>query len=215
MSNLKRRTYNSQARDEQAAQTKTRILASAQKLFQTEGFECVTIEKLAQDAKVSSPSIYALFKSKRGVLRALMDEALPFDKREALVEKAKQAKSAQEHLMISAKISRQMYDAERAQMDIFRSACGLAPEFKKLEIEREQRRYQRQEEGMKKIAMEKSLIKGLSLSKARDILWAFTGRDMYRLFVVEQGWTSNAYEKWLAQMLIKTLLGEDQLKSQC
>ncbi len=76
MSNLKRRTYNSQARDEQAAQTKTRILASAQKLFQTEGFECVTIEKLAQDAKVSSPSIYALFKSKRGVLRALMDEAL-------------------------------------------------------------------------------------------------------------------------------------------
>lgn len=213
MSNLKKRIYNSQARDEQAAQTKARIIASALKLFQSEGFECVTIEKLAQDAKVSSPSIYALFKSKRGVLSALMDEALPTDKREALVEKAELAKSAKEHLMISAKISRQMYDAERAQMDIFRSASVLAPEFKKLEIEREQRRYKRQEEGMKKIAMEKSLINGLSLSKARDILWAFTGRDMYRLFVVEQGWTSNAYEKWLAQMLIKTLLGENYLKS--
>lgn len=213
MSNIKKRIYASEARNVQATQTKARILTSALKLFQSDGFEGVTIEKLAQDAKVSNPLIYALFKSKRGVLRALMDEALPTDKREALVEKARQAKSAKEHLMLAAKISRQMYDAERAQMDIFRSASVLAPEFKKLEIEREQRRYKRQEEGMKKMAKEKSLLKGLSLSKARDILWAFTGRDLYRLFVIEQGWTSNAYEKWLAKMLIKTLLGEDQLKS--
>ncbi len=211
MSNLKKRIYHSEARSVQAAQTKVRILASAIKLFQSEGFECVTIEKLARDAKVSSPSIYALFKSKRGVLRALMDEALPTDKREALVKKAKQAKSPKEHLMISAKISRQMYDAERAQMDIFRGASVLAPEFKKLEIEREQRRYKRQEEGVKKMMKEKAIIKGISLSKAQDILWVFTGRDMYRLFVVEQGWTSEKYERWLAQLLIKTLIGTDHL----
>jgi hypothetical protein len=31
---------------------------------------------------------------------------------------------------------------------------------------------------------------------------------MYRMFVVEQGWTSEEYEKWLAQLLIKTLIGE-------
>lgn len=208
MSNPKKRIYHSKVRSAQATQTRSRILAAALELFQSEGFECVTIEKLAQAAEVSPPSIYALFKSKRGVLRALIDEALPTDKREALVEKAKNAQSAKEHLAISAKISRQMYDAEKAQMDLFRGASVLAPELKQLEIEREQRRYKRQEEGVKKMAMEKSLIDGLELSKARDILWAFTGRDMYRLFVIERGWTSREYEKWLAQLLEKTLLEE-------
>ncbi len=93
-------------------------------------------------------------------------------------------------------------------MDIFQGASILAPEFKELEKERELRRYKRQEESVKTMVKEKSLVKGLSLSRARDILWAFTGRDMYRMFVVEQGWTSEEYEKWLAQLLVKMLLSD-------
>jgi hypothetical protein len=46
--------------------------------------------------------------------------------------------------------------------------------------------------------MDEALPKGLSLSQARDILWGFTGRDIYRMFVIERGWTSEEYEKWLA-----------------
>ena len=206
MSNRKKRVYNSEARTSQAAETKSRILDCAKKLFQTEGFECVTIEKVAKAAKVSAPTIYALFQSKRGILRALMDEALPTDQFLALVEKGNLEKSAKRRLENTAKISRQMYDAERAQMDIFRGASVLAPEFKELERERELRRYKRQEEYVKRLAEEKSLAKGISLSKARDIMWAFTGRDMYRMFVVERGWSSDEYEKWLAELLIKTLL---------
>lgn len=210
MSSRKKRAYNSTARHAQAAQTRSRILASARKLFQSEGFDCVTIEKLAQAAEVSAPTIYSLFQSKRGVLRAVMDEALSSDQFETLVEKVKQEKSAKGRLMLSAKMARQIYDAEKAQMSIFRGASVIAPELKELEKEREQRRYQRQEETVKVMAKEKSLTKGLSLSKARDILWAFTGRDMYRMFVVEQGWTSDEYEKWLAQLLVKTLIADDQ-----
>ncbi len=59
---------------------------------------------------------------------------------------------------------------------------------------------------IKVIEQEKSLIRGLSIAKAHDILWAFTGRDMYRMLVMEQGWTSDEYESWLAQLLIKMLL---------
>ncbi len=53
---------------------------------------------------------------------------------------------------------------------------------------------------------EKILAKGLTLQKARDILWTLTGRDMYRMLVIERGWTSDEYEKWLAQILVKSLL---------
>lgn len=206
MSKNKKRPYKSLIRNARAAKTRERILATAKNLFATEGFEYVTIEKIAQSANVSIPTVYSLFQSKRGILRALMDEALPKKRFEDLVEKSNHAKSAEGRLYFSAKIARQMYDAERAQMDIFRGAAVLAPEFKELEKERERRRYSRQEVTIKALVEEKSLAKGLSITKARDILWAFTGRDMYRMFVIEQGWTSQEYEKWLAQLLIHTLI---------
>ena len=213
MSNQTKRIYNSESRLEQAEQTRNRILVAARILFESDGYESVTIEKLAQAAEVSSPTIYSLFKSKRGVLHALMDEALPTLQREVLLDGVKEGRSAKEILLSAAKISRQMYDAERAQMDILRGASVIAPEFKKLEKEREKRRYIRQEESTKRMVKEKSLLKGLSLSKARDIIWAFTGRDLYRMLVVERGWTSDEYEKWLAQLLIKTLIGSEPNES--
>ena len=209
MSIQKKRTYNSENRNAQAAQTRHRILESAKQLFQSDGFECVTIEKLAQAAEVSIPTVYSLFQSKRGVLFALMDEALPTEEFNALVEAGKQEKSAKKRLMITAKLSRQLYDSERAQIDIFQGASLLAPELKEQQKEREQRRYLRQEEFVETLMKDKVLLKGLSLSQARDILWAFTGRDIYRMFVIERGWTSEEYEKWLAQLLIKTLLRDD------
>ena len=207
MSKLKKRPYKSITRDAQATRTRESILTAAKNLFESEGFEYVTIEKIALTADVSIPTIYALFQSKRGVLRALMDEVFPKQQFDTLVEKSKRAKSPITRLRFSAKIARQMYDAEKTQMNIFQGASVLAPEFKEFEKEREMRRYHRQEVTIQAMVREKSLAKGLSITKARDILWAFTGRDLYRMFVIEQRWTSKEYEKWLAQLLIKTLLG--------
>lgn len=206
MSTPTKRAYNSDSRHAKAIETKRRILDSAKKLFEKEGFELVTIEKIASASKVSSPTIYSLFQSKRGILRALMDEALPNDQREALVEKVKYETSPEERLRLAAKISRQMYDAERAQMDVFRGASVLSPEFKELEREREERRYKRQEETFKAFWKQKHLIDGLALSKAQDIIWAFTGRDLYRMLVVDKGWTSDEYEEWLGNTLIRSLI---------
>lgn len=202
-----KRSYNSESREAQAILTRNRILISARKLFESEGFECVTIEKLAQTSEVSMPTIYALFKSKRGVLGALMDEAFPAH--HVLHAETKQEKSPKKRLMIAAKMARQMYDIERAQLRIFQSAAVLAPEFKQLEKEREERRYTRLEESIKTMTKEKSFKKELDPSKAHDILWALTGRDLYRMLVIEQHWTSDEYENWLGQLLIKTLIDDN------
>ena len=51
-------------------------------------------------------------------------------------------------------------------------------------------------------------LKGLTLSQVHDILWTLTGRDIYRMLVVERGWTSDEYEMRLEQLLIKSLLTE-------
>ena len=212
MSSKQKRNYNSANRNVAAAQTRDRILLSAKELFKSSGFEYVTIENIAYEAKVSGPTVYALFKSKLGILRALMDEALPTEQFVSLVAEARREKAASKHLCITAKIARQIYDAEKAQMDIFSGVSVLAPELKILEQEREQRRHKRLELTIKVIEQERSLKRNLTIAKAHDILWAFTGRDMYRMLVVEQGWTSDAYENWLAHLLI-TMLLEPYFKS--
>ncbi|MBA2728057.1 MAG: TetR/AcrR family transcriptional regulator [Parachlamydiaceae bacterium] len=202
----KKRVYNSENREAQAAETKNRILLTSKECFQSLGFEGVTIEALAKAAKVSAPTIYSLFQSKRGVLLALMDNSFMVDQFDALIDKIRKENSPTVRFALTAKLARKINDAEKAHMEIFQGATMLAPEFKKLEKEKEQLRYKRQEETISQMVKENSLSKELSVPKARAILWAFTGRDMYRMFVVEQQWTSDEYEKWLSEVLIKTLM---------
>lgn len=206
MPKIKKRAYNSASRKIQAQETKKRIITSTRMLFESKGFEKVTIEEIAQAAQVSAPTIYALFQSKMGILKAFTDEALSHDVFETLVRNVDKEESPAKRLALSATIARQIYDAERKQMGIFHDASILDAELKKLEHEREKRRYQRQERTFKEMAQTTQLAKGLTVEKAHDILWALTGRDLYRLLVIEQGWSSDEYELWLAHALEKLLL---------
>ncbi len=206
MSSQKRRAYISQTRTKQAEKTRARILQAAQRLFQKKGVEGVKIEEIAQAAKVAASTIYALFKSKRGILHMLMDQSMPIGRYEALVNMAMQTDCVKKRLAIAAKIAREMYEAEQSQIDLYRGAGLLAAEFKAIEAANEARRYQRLQETIQRMVKEKALIKGVNQSQAHDILWAFTGRDMYRLFVMEREWAPDAYEKWLTQLLIKLLV---------
>jgi AcrR family transcriptional regulator len=85
MSSRKKRPYRSETRRKQADETKRRILRAAKELFSKHGIDKVTIDELAAKAEVSSPTIFALFQSKRGLLRALMDENLFGERYETLV----------------------------------------------------------------------------------------------------------------------------------
>ena len=206
MSTPKKRAYRSESRQAQSQKTRGRILASAKMLFESKGFEHVTIEEIAHEAGVSSPSIYSIFQSKRGVLLGLMDEALSPEQFELLVERGKREVCPRKRLQMTAHLARQLYDAEKTQLSFLRGASILDPVFKGLEMERERRRYERQKETVETMASEGAFKTSLSLSKVRDIFWAFTGRDFYRMLVVERGWSSDEYEKWLSEMLIQALL---------
>jgi hypothetical protein len=53
----------------------------------------------------------------------------------------------------------------------------------------------------------------INVQEARDILWAFTARDLYRLLVVERKWTPLRYEQWLADALVDALMKKAPRKS--
>jgi AcrR family transcriptional regulator len=204
MSTPKKRAYRSESRQRQADQTKGRILRAAKELFSKYGIDKVTIDELAAEADVSSPTIFALFQSKRGLLRALMDEKLFGKRYEALVQEAKAAQP-RERLRMAASIARNVYDAEKSEMGLLRGASAFSPELKALERELELRRFERQEMTVRILAAEGALARGLQVKRAREILWALTSRDIYRMLVMERGWSSDAYEKWLAKILIQIL----------
>ncbi len=202
----KKRTYYSELRTQQSQETKARILASAKQLFESKGFDQVTIDEIAIAAEVSSPSIYAIFKSKRGILFTLMDEAFSVEQRTELVEQVYQEISPQRKFKIAAQIARQLYDAEKKQFSLLRGVSIVTPQLKKLENEMEKRRYKRQQESVEAMGKADVFKEGVSTIKARDILWALTGRDVYRMLVVERKWSSDEYESWLSEILIWNLL---------
>lgn len=202
----KKRIYHSEFRTQQSQETKARILASAKQLFESKGFDQVTIDEIAATAQVSAPSVYAIFKSKRGILFTIMDEAFSVEQRTELVEQVYQEESPRKKLEIAAKIARQLYDAEKKQLGMLRGVSIVNPQLKKLENEMEKRRYKRQQETVEAMAKANVFKEGVSVAKARDIIWALTGRDLYRMLVIEKKWSSDEYELWLSNMLMRELL---------
>jgi hypothetical protein len=50
------------------------------------------------------------------------------------------------------------------------------------------------------------LLPQLSYRAARDVFWMLTGSDAYRMLVRERGWSSQKYQEWLADTLVRSLL---------
>src|SRR6266481_2965497 len=62
-------------RQRQASDTRRRIVEVTRQLLQSEGYDGMTIEAIAQRAEVSAQSVYAIFKSKTGILTELLDQS--------------------------------------------------------------------------------------------------------------------------------------------
>ena len=82
----------------------------------------------------------------------------------------------------------------------------VAPELAKLEQQREWIRYERQERMIVSLREAGRLRPDLNQTRARDIFWMLTSRDIYRMLVREHGWPSQKYQDWLADTLVRSLL---------
>ena len=70
-----KRSYRSERRREQAAQTRERVLAAAARAFVARGFEATSVAAIAEEAGVSPETIYARFGNKRTLLTELVSRA--------------------------------------------------------------------------------------------------------------------------------------------
>src|SRR3989454_5460954 len=202
----KKRSYKSLVRQRQAGDTRRRIVEATRRLLQSEGYAGMTIEAIAQRAEVSAQSVYAIFKSKTGVLTELLDQSAFGSDYEDAVLRALSASDPETRLRLAAPIARQIHDAQSATFDLLRGAGVVAPELAKLERQREGLRYERQGRMIISLRDAGRLRPELDHASARDIFWMLTGRDVYRMLVRERGWSSQKYEDWLADSLVRSLL---------
>jgi AcrR family transcriptional regulator len=202
-----KRKYNSESRCAQAVVTRRVILVAARRLFASQGFDKTTIGSIAAAAHVSAPTVYALFKSKEGILRELINEAVFNDRYKSLVDETASSHDPPQALRIAAHIARMVHDAQESEIGLIRGASVISPELRALVLGEEDVRYKRQQFVILILQKEGLLVDTLSTAHARDILWSLTSREIYRMLVVEKGWTSDEYEEWLSRTLLQTLVG--------
>jgi AcrR family transcriptional regulator len=201
----KPRRYNAESRRARASETRRRILDAAKGLFAERGIDKVTVDQLSAAASVSTPTVYALFRSKAGILKALIEGAFFGDGYAKLAARTKSTNDPGELLRITASISRVIFDTEKEEIGLMRGASAFSPELKRVEVEFERIRFDLQEARARLLVRTFPAARALGLAKVRDIMWMYTGRDIYRMFVLERGWSSDEYEEWLAKTLIQAL----------
>lgn len=201
-----RRAYKSLARQRQAHETRGRIVEATRQLLKADGYAGMTVEAVARRAEVAVQTVYAVFGSKTGILAELLNQTTFGPDYESTVRQTLEEEDPEKRLRGAARIARQIHDAQRAGFELLRGAGVVAPELARLEQERERLRYEREEAMILSLRNAKRLRPDLSYRTARDILWTLTGSEVYRMLVRERGWSSQKYQDWLADTLVRSLL---------
>jgi len=203
----KKRVYRSLIRQKQAGETRTRIISAARKLLEERGYAGMTMEAVARKAGVAVATVYAIFGSKTGIVSAILDAARFGSQYQDLVREAMQTADPRARLKFAARIPRRIYESESSVMDLLRGAKAVAPNLAFAEAERDCQRYDSQKGLVQYLVQTRSLRPGLTMERARDILWTLTSRDVYRMLVGERGWTAQEYEDWLSEAIVERLIG--------
>lgn len=206
MSRGQRRQYVSELRSQAADATKNRVLKAARTLMARHGIDRVTIAQIAENAGVAVPTVYALYKSKEGILRELMRAALFGQRFQSARAKLEGVTDPVRLIALTAHVARAIYESESSELGLLRGASAFSPAVRKLEQEFEKIRFEMQKERVRRLFAQSKEKEGLGLDEARRILWMYTSRDVYRMLVHESGWTPGRYQEWLSGTLVSALV---------
>lgn len=208
---VKRRTYDSPRRREQAAATRLAILQAAEHLFEERGYVGTSVAEIADEAGVALKTVYAVFGTKAEVLRALWnlrmrgdEDPVPIPERQSYRDTVAEP-SPRRRLARVARNVRLIRERTGALPEIVRVA---APADEQIAVLWERFERDLYEKGMRGIAesLERDGVLSADVETATDILWTLTHPDLYRLLVRRRGWSADRYETWLADAMRSQLL---------
>lgn len=199
------------------AQARTRlaraaVVDAARTLFLERGYGATTIEAISALSDVPPATVYRLFSSKRGILKALLDVSIAGDDKAVPMANRLPARSLladpDPKNMVAGfvGIAAQVNSRTAAIYRILVSAAASDPDGAALLDELTRQRQQGQGRIARSLARAGALRPTLRERDAGDIIHALMSPEMYGLLVVDRGWPPERYETWLTDTLVDQLL---------
>jgi AcrR family transcriptional regulator len=205
------RTYHSPRRREQAEATRRAILAAAQRLFEHDGYAATSVAAIAREARVTPRTVYLGFETKAGVLRAVWNRALRGERDDAPVaaqhwfQEVLEEPNPERTLRLNARNSRRFKERSTKLLQVVRDAAPLEAEIAAL-WERIQTEYHQNQLAVVESLGPGVLRRGLTVTRAADIIWTLNHPNTWIQLGVLRGWTPDQYERWVGDTSCQQLL---------
>ena len=206
------RPYDSPRRRQQAAATREQILVAAQRLFEQDGYAATSMAAVAAQAGVSLKTVYVVFETKGGLLRALWHRVLRGDRddipvgRQDWFQQVMDEPDPRLQLRLNARNSRAVKERAGAVMEVIRGAAPGDAEIGELWNRIETEFHATQRAVVESLDRKGALRAGLPVDAAADILWTLNHPSVYQLLTGRCGWSPERFEEWLADVLSSQLL---------
>jgi hypothetical protein len=109
-------------------------------------------------------------------------------------------------LQILARNGRSILERRAAIDEVVHGAVGADPEIAALWERGKDQRFAGQRELLRIVAGSTTLRDGLDLESGAEILFAIGSPEIYRLLVVDRGWSDERFEQWYGDTLVRLLL---------
>jgi len=205
-----KRPYVSAKREAQASATHTSIVDAARKLFTANGYVATTIQAVADEAGVAVQTVYATFRNKRELLRQVLESAVVGGDASdtppeppaltAIAEEADPRRRAEMDAALCTEICRRVAPIMR----VLREAARVDAEFAATSAQITAQRRADMKAAAKLLAGADGLT--IPLELALGTLYMLYNPENFTSLTVDFGWSEKRYERWLAEMLYRTLL---------
>jgi AcrR family transcriptional regulator len=200
-----------------AEQARTRlarraVIEAARTLFLERGYATTTVEAISEVAAVPPATLYRLFASKIGILKELLDTSIAGDDRAVPVPDRPDVAPVfattdpVELLRGAAGVTTAINQRTNDVYGMLVGAAGSDPEAAALLAEIRAQRDQGQRQIVRALQRMHALRADVKPRDAEDRVHALMSPELYRLLVVDRGWSPGRYRNWLAMTLTQQLL---------
>jgi AcrR family transcriptional regulator len=192
--------------------TRAAVVDAARARFLERGYAATTIESISETSDTPQATVYRLFSSKLGILKAVLDVSITGD--DATVAMADRPNvralladdDPRNQLAGFAALLRDLMTrtapVHRIVADAARSDEGAAA----LLADIARQRHEGQQRVARSLARSGALRSGLRPRDAADIIHALASPEVYGLLVLDRRWSGARYEHWLQSLLADQLL---------
>jgi AcrR family transcriptional regulator len=210
LGSVKPRRYDASRRRAQARRTRQAIIDAARRRFVRDGYATTTIASIAQDAGASADTIYKSFGGKAGILRAMCQDALtgsgpvPAEQRSDSMQAAETDPARM--LRRLGTLTTEVAPRIAPLLLLLATAGETDTAVAQLREELDTARLARMTQVAGVLADKTQLHAGRSTKQAADIMWTYSSPELYRLLVINRGWSPDTYGQFIGESLVHALL---------